>query len=270
VIQKINTLLNLVAVAIAPFVAAASDPVEAVEAVEHSVFRFEAFLTLDDMRTYLKSHDPVGSSRTRMRQMLIEEAHGTLFVHPTNPHIEKYVYDINLCDYYIWRWNISADFDDGGRLLQTYVNGEPLFGSDSANKKAADLAKTGKASIFKISRPRPQAFKGESKLAYLLLDGDGDLKSTDDQVLTGPGPSRADPYDLGKIHSYANVDPWRSIFDSDEVAHIAPYTGNCSKAKPTQTAPRPVPLPAAPNPLPQGGNDQIPIDGSVKTGEMGN
>jgi hypothetical protein len=92
------------------------------------------------------------------------------------------------------------------------------------------LARSGKASIYKKTRPRPEASEGETQLAYLLLDGDSDLSTTDDQVLTGAGPSRADPHDLGPVHHYVNIEPWRSIFDSDRAEHIVPYDGSCADA----------------------------------------
>jgi hypothetical protein len=154
----------------------------------------------------------------------------TLLAHPSQAGVEKYIYDINLCNRYIWRWNISADFDAHGGLLQVYVNGEPVFAA-GPQKKSPDLFthKPG-ATIFKAKRSRPEATEGERELVYLVLDGDGNPTTIDDELATGTGPSRVDPDNMGSVHSYMNVDPWRSIFDSDPAKEIVPYHSGCSFA----------------------------------------
>ena len=48
--------------------------------------------------------------------------------------------------------------------------------------------------------------------------------------LVGTGPSRADPANMGKLITYTDVDPWRSIFDFDAADRIVPYQGDCNKA----------------------------------------
>jgi hypothetical protein len=88
----------------------------------------------------------------------------------------------------------------------------------------------GQASIFKMRRPRPEATKGENELVFLLLDADSNLKTIDDQVLSGTGPSRSDQANLGPAHGYVNVEPWRSIFDFDDAGRVAPYSGDCAGA----------------------------------------
>ncbi len=179
------------------------------------------------MRAFLTAHFPLGSSRAKLREKFVSEANATLIHHPTQVGVEKYIYDIDLCDYYIWRWNISADYTPSGDLLQAYVNGEPVFAGGKQKKDSNSLAKSGKAAIFKTKRSRPQAVKGEQELTYLLLDADGDLKTLDDQVLIGSGPSSPNPADMGQVHVYTNVEPWRSIFDSDDAQAIVPFTGDC-------------------------------------------
>jgi len=59
-----------------------------------------------------------------------------------------------------------------------------------------------------------------------LFDVDGNSKTLGDQELIGSGPSRPDPLNMGNMIKYSG-DPWRSIFDSDEADHIAPYEGDC-------------------------------------------
>jgi hypothetical protein len=145
--------------------------------------------------------------------------------------VEKYIYDIDLCHYYIWRWNISADYDDRGKLLQAYVNGNIVFPDDSPKKVVSKVAESGKkASIYRAQRPRPEAYKGENSLAFLLFDRDSDLTTKDDQALIGSGPSRADPANMGTMIAYTDVDPWRSIFDFDPADRIVPYAGSCEQA----------------------------------------
>jgi hypothetical protein len=80
-----------------------------------------------------------------------------------------------------------------------------------------------------MQRPRPEAYKGESSLGFLLFDRDSDPKTTDDQALIGAGPSRADPTNMGKLITYRDVDPWRSIFDFDAADRIVSYHGDCNE-----------------------------------------
>ena len=198
-------------------------------------FHFERYPSLDAMRAYAIKQLAVGTPRVNLHRTFVEQGRATLIRYPSRARVEKYIYDINLCNQYIWRWNISADFDTDDRLSQAYINGEPLTADPRAAQRADLLARSGKASIFKKTRPRPEASEGETQLAYLLLDGDSDLSTTDDQVLTGAGPSRADPHDLGPVHHYVNIEPWRSIFDSDRVEHIVPYDGSCADARAPMT-----------------------------------
>ncbi len=87
-----------------------------------------------------------------------------------------------------------------------------------------------KASIWRVQRPRPEAFKGEKSLGYLLFDGDSDESTPDDEALIGAGPSRPDATDMGRLRTYTDVDPWRSIFDKDAAARIVPWKGDCRVA----------------------------------------
>lgn len=169
-----------------------------------------------------------GSARQELRRVFVEQGGATLIIHPTVSAVEKYIYDINLCGLYIWRWNISADFSASGDLRQLFVNGEAVLDGSTQDALEPSPEKTmgSTTTVYKGSRPRPEAITGENVLGYVLLDADGDLTTTDDQKLAGGGPTRADPNNLGKMHAYLTV-PWRSIFDSDEARTIVPFDGPC-------------------------------------------
>jgi hypothetical protein len=200
-------------------------------AAAEPAFAFDSISTLDDMTSLIRTKFPLGTSRSDLRHTFVEEGHATLGIKAGAPNVEKYIYDIDLCHYYIWRWNISADYDDRGKLLQAYVNGNIVFPDGSPKKIVPTVADSGKkASIYRAQRPRPEAYKGENSLGFLLFDRDSDLSTKDDQTLIGSGPSRADPVDMGTMIAYTNVDPWRSIFDSDPADHIVPYAGGCEQA----------------------------------------
>jgi hypothetical protein len=194
-------------------------------------FAFESVTALDDMSSLIQSRFPLGTSRDILRHVFVEEGHGTLKTRADVPGIEKYLYDIDLCHYYVWRWNISADYDASGQLRQAYVNGNIVF-ADGHPKKIVSMApeEGKKSAVYRIQRPRPEAYKGENSLAAILLDRDGNLATTDDQILVGAGPSRADPANMGKMIAYTEVDPWRSIFDADSADRIATYRGSCEAA----------------------------------------
>jgi hypothetical protein len=191
-------------------------------------FHYESYIDLDDMRHFLEVQFPLGSSRAALRKTFVDDGKGTLIDHPTQVGVEKYIYDVNLCRYYIWRWNISADYDAEGRLLQAYVNGEPVFSSGTPKKDGRVFGNSRHASIYKVKRPRPEADLGEKELAFIVIDADSDLKTIDDQVLTGGGPTRASIATPGRLHVYSDVEPWRSIFDFDPADPIAPYPGDCA------------------------------------------
>jgi hypothetical protein len=218
--RKMHLLVTIVLLLATSSPAASADPPKP--------FRYESYIDLDEMRHFLESQFPPGSARAGLRKSFVDDGKGTLVIHPTQAGVEKYIYDINLCRYYVWRWNISADYDGGGRLLQSYVNGEPVFPSGTQKKDGGVLGKSGHASIFKVKRPRPEADLGEKELAFIVIDADSDLKTIDDQVLTGGGPTRASIATPGKLHMYSNVEPWRSIFDFDPAGAIAPYPGDCA------------------------------------------
>lgn len=195
-----------------------------------SAFTFESVVTLDDMSSLIRAKFPPGTSRANVRRVFVEEGRATLKVKADYSSVEKYIYDIDLCHYYIWRWNISADYDANNQLRQAYVNGNIVFPNGKPKKVISKIAETGKkASIYRVQRPRPEAYKGESSLGFVLFDRDSDPKTTDDQALIGAGPSRADPMNMGKLITYTDVDPWRSIFDFDAADRIVPYQSGCNE-----------------------------------------
>lgn len=201
----------------------------AAQSADPASFSYHDVETLDDMQVLVRRSLPVGTSRGLVRSMLVEQGRGTPVRHPSQARVEKYIYDIDLCGYYVWRWNISADYDAANRVRQLYVNGEPAL-ADGAPVRRFDQVKKrqGTESISRMSRSRPEAVKGERSLAYLLYDLDGDHRTIDDQQLIGGGPTRADPVQMGKLHAY-KVEPWRSIFDQDPTSQIAPFKGDCAR-----------------------------------------
>lgn len=189
---------------------------------------FHGVVTLQEMRQQIMAQFPLGTDRNILRRAFVDGARATLREHPSRRGTEKYLYDINLCRLYVWRWNISADFDSEGRLQQAYINGFAVF-SDGVSVPPVVPGAAHKATqtIQELQRARPEADRGEKLLAYMLLDLDGDPATIEDRALLGAGPSRADPHNLGNAVNYDNVDPWRSIFDPDAADFIAPYAKEC-------------------------------------------
>lgn len=193
-----------------------------------SSFHFEKVESFHEMFDFFRKKFPLGSPKNDLRRVFVEDGKATLKEHPKDIGIEKYIYDINLCSYYIWRWNISVDYDQIGHLQQAYINGNTVFPEGKQKKSLNKESIDNKSSkIFQAVRLRPEAHKGQSSLAYLLFDVDVNSKTLGDQELIGSGPSRPDPLNMGNMIVYNGVDPWRSIFDSDEADHIAPYAGDC-------------------------------------------
>jgi len=181
-------------------------------------FDFMDIKTLDEMETFLKAKFPPGTDRSALRQTFVTEGKATLFPHPRHPGVEKYIYDINLCYYYIFRWNISADYNKEQKLERLYLNGREIYGAQDPIIATALKDKINtyvQQRIIKVKRPRPEAYKGETSIAGLIYDRDGDLGTADDQKAITAGPSRADPLDMGATAVYTDVLPWRSILDHD-------------------------------------------------------
>lgn len=193
-------------------------------AVAAPPFSFEAFIAYNDLRNYVGSRFQLGSDRDELRKVFVEQGKATQVSRPGRDGTEKYIYDINLCGFYIYRWNISADYDGDGKLLQAYVNGLPVFMAGKAKLEPAGLG--AKTSYDTARRERPQVKKGKKSVPYSRLDVDGNFETLDDQFATGHGPSRADPFFLDANVSYQNVEVWRSIYDADDAATIAEYK-NC-------------------------------------------
>ncbi len=189
-------------------------------------FRFESVIAYNDMRDLVGSRFKPGSDRDDLRKVFVGEGKATQVIRPNHDTTEKYIYDINLCGFYIYRWNISADYSDDGKLVQAYVNGLPVFMAGPALLQPKGMG--GKTSYGSVDRPRPQVTKGKKKVPYMQLDADGDPATIDDQFATGHGPSRADPFSLDASVSYKDVEVWRSIYDADDAATIADYP-NCGK-----------------------------------------
>jgi hypothetical protein len=198
-----------------------------------SGFRFEDVTSLDEMQQTIRGRFSIGSSRDELRRTFVTDGKADLRANPLHSNVEKYLYDINLCSYYIWRWNISTDYDDQGKLQQVYVNGEPVFAGGTQKRTPKDLP-AGTPKLLKGTRLRPEAAKGESRLTFIAYDAGSPAQSASqsnaDRLATGAGPTRSDPLNMGTVHGYASVDLWRSIFDADEADTIHPYQGNCAAA----------------------------------------
>ena len=193
-------------------------------------FRYDNIQTLEAMQKYIRKNFPVGSPREAVQKAFVLQGHGSLRHHPSKKGTEKYLYDINLCKYYVWRWNIAADYDAEGKLQQAYVNGLAVFDGAPKWKPLEIGTRAGKTSLSRMSRDWPQATKGAKQVYFMLLDLDGNYNTVDDQSLRGSGPSRADPADFGGLVSYNEVDPWRSVFDDDLADDIYDYKGDCRPA----------------------------------------
>lgn len=195
-------------------------------------FNFMDIQTVSEMETYLKAKFPLGTPRDDVRKVLVKEGKATLFQHPRYYGVEKYLYDVNLCYYYMFRWNISADYDKDAKLERIYLNGNELYGAQdpiiaTALKDKVDTYV--KQRINRVKRPRPEAYKGEGDIKGLIYDRDGDMGTADDQKAITAGPSRADPLDMGTEIIYKDVLPWRSILDHDDALSIG-KAKNCLEA----------------------------------------
>lgn len=197
-------------------------------AAKEAKFSFESLTSIEKMTEFVRKNAPLNTQREAVRAIFVNEGKATLKIHPTQKGVEKYLYDINLCNYYIWRWNISADFDDEGKLRQAYVNAVPIFSDGKPPRDPrSGLAPNQKATIYRMQRPRPEATKGKNSHLFFLFDGDANLKTIDDQEFLGGVPTKADPLDMGKL-TVVKGEPWRSIFDFDAANFIAQYAGNCA------------------------------------------
>lgn len=190
-------------------------------------FAFGSIVSLDDMHAFGRRHIKLGTTRDVVRQVFVTQGDAKRYAHPDQGGVEKYVYDINLCRLYVWRWNISANYDAADSLTQLYVNGEPVH---ARGDRSVDLAGRSEAAganqaIYKVDMPRPEADRGENSLAFLLFDTNTNSRSTNDEFIMGAGPSRADPRNLGRMHAY-QVEWWRSIF-AKEGSKVVDYSGQC-------------------------------------------
>ena len=64
-------------------------------------FRFENEVSLSAMQALVRQDVPVGSPRQQLQTLFVGQGGATLKTNPTQVGVEKYVYDINLCSYYV-------------------------------------------------------------------------------------------------------------------------------------------------------------------------
>lgn len=191
-------------------------------------FRFEDRASLDEMHGYIAANMPLGSRREDLRRAFVSEGGAALQVHPTRGTSEKYTYNINLCRIHIWRWNISATYDQGGALTQVFINGEAVHSRGDPPRTPEDTGRDLDQAVIKMGvKPRPQADRGESSITFFLFDTDPASDDIDDEFTAGAGPTRADPANLGRIHAYTDVERWRSIFDDEGDEPLANHPGHC-------------------------------------------
>jgi len=195
-------------------------------------FQFDRIRTVKDMQEFIEKNLPLGTTRAEVQKVFVLQGRGSLRNHPSQKGVEKYLYDINLCHYYVFRWNISADYDEQEKLKQAYVNGLPVFLA-GAPGRVLDINAAGTRGNTKLARmwrEWPQADKGAKRVSYMMVDLDGDMNTIDDQSLVGVGASQADPADLGYLVAYNDIEPWRSIFDRDLADDVYDYKGDCRAA----------------------------------------
>jgi len=198
--------------------------------VHSAEFRFPKYVSLEEMRSYLSQNFEKGDDANKLRNIFIDQGGASYYIHPEHPRVEKYIYDINLCRLYVWRWNISADYDENLKLVSLYLNGEPVPGLSDGTNGIVPVANENEVLVEQIlrgSRPRPEADLGENSLGFLINDRDASSNRIDDLVIVGAGPSRADPNNLGRMVAYTNVALWRSIFDFDPASSIAQFSEEC-------------------------------------------
>jgi hypothetical protein len=162
--------------------------------------------------------------------VFVREGGATPVPHPEWRGVEKYIYDVDLCGYYAWRWNISADYDADGRLRQAYVNGYIVF-PDGLPQETFPPPRPGQGRSF---TGYLQRLYGDNEIIvpYRIYDYDGDTATEDDQrLISGPGPARMDPLEMGETVVYRDMDLWRSIFDVDETDGMAAYRGSCAEVR---------------------------------------
>jgi hypothetical protein len=189
-------------------------------------FAFAQVTSLSDMERFLRSNFPLGSDGARLRAVM-EGAGAKRYAHPEQAGVEKYVYDINLCDLYVWRWNISTSSAADGGLTQLYVNGDPVHGGGQPPRTVESSTQQGATQqILRGTRPRPEASKGESSLAFVMFDVNSRSSRVSEEFVVGAGPSNADPHDLGRMHAY-EAERWRTIFDDERARSVVPFAGSC-------------------------------------------
>lgn len=194
-------------------------------------FRFEEHPTIDAMREFIIATLPLGTPREAVRKTFVENGKATIITHPARKLTEKYLYDIDICGAYLWRWNISADFDDDKKLTQAYVNGKPAHMSGKPDPLAVGYNPNtlGNMQSKEVSRAGADKYP---RIAFQLLDSDGDLTTTGDQSVSGPGYRAAMPYTFVEPYYYKGVFPWRSIFDEDNTTATATHE-HCKSGKHT-------------------------------------
>lgn len=192
-------------------------------------FSFDDIQNVPQMEQYIRDRVGLGTPKEEVERIFVLQGRATPRKHPRIPGLVKYLYDINLCQYYVFRWNISVDYDSKDKVVQVHLNGTPVF-PEGLMRPAPAVAPGTKAKIIRATRDWPQAKKGAKQLNYMLFDADGNTDTVDDQTITGLGASRVDPANFGEGIRYSDIPLWRSIYDDDLSNDIGEYKGSCKEA----------------------------------------
>lgn len=192
-------------------------------------FSFNDVVSIEDMENLIIDQFPLGSARSDVVETFVEQGGAVAERHPTRGHVERYTYDIDLCGYYLWRWNISADYSDADKLTQVYVNGKRTHPDGTAPRSIPELPNDGKGHIFRAIEERQLAVRGENEIHFIAVDVDKDLATIEDQWISVATPGRADPLNLGKVVAYNAVERWRSVVHGSPSKSAPKFAGDCKK-----------------------------------------
>ena len=84
-------------------------------------FDFQNYKDPLELAAYLRQTLPVGTSKESAERTLVTEGQATAYPMPFDPQTIVYLYDVNLCDKYVWRWNVNAKYDATGILEDLYL-----------------------------------------------------------------------------------------------------------------------------------------------------
>ena len=202
-------------------------------------FTFEAHPDIADIQAYIQNNLPVGTSRSVVRSIFVDQGGATVIFRPGIKSSEKYLYDIDMCHYYLFHWNISMDYDSKDNLRQAYIQGEPVFLDQPNDGDSHHTDPAIKVNILELVRARPQAYKGDNYIYAQVIDWNpADAGDYDKDVFVG-GPTRASFPDAGHVHVYRSK-LWRLIVDESSAAKTVEYQADCKSIDAQAEGRRPI------------------------------